>query len=228
MGSITLIGTAHVIDLAYPLEIFIRNSDVNVIALELDKERWFALNSDDRKISGPIYLKLLARLQKYLGESFGSPPGSEMLVSAKIANSLGAKIAFIDKPILPVLTDSWRKMPWSEFKSIIFDSMISFVGGGDNNLSKSMESGNFSNELKEFSKRYPSLKTNLIDRRDTYMAKKLVELLRQNNDYNIVAIVGEGHIQGMAKKLSHLNPKIITLSDLLKEKNNSVSFSINI
>jgi len=228
MVELTIIGTAHVIDLAYPLEIFVRNSNPNIIALELDRERWFALNSEDRKVTGPFYIKLLARLQKYLGDTFGSPPGSEMLVAAKIAASLGAKLAFIDKPILPVFRETWKKMPWREFQNIIIDSLISFVGGGNLNLNNSIRTGDFSNELTEFSERYPSLKNNLIDRRDTYMSTKIVKLFRNNNQNRIVVIVGEGHLQGISGKLSNLNPKIITLSDLLRRKNNSVSFSVNI
>jgi pheromone shutdown protein TraB len=43
-----------------------------------------------------------------------------------------------------------------------------------------------------------------------------------------VAVVGEGHVQGMATKLDSFNPKIVKLSDLLQRKNNSISFSIEI
>jgi hypothetical protein len=43
-----------------------------------------------------------------------------------------------------------------------------------------------------------------------------------------VAIVGEGHLSGMSKKLSSLNPKVVKLSDLLLRNDNSVSFSIEI
>ena len=119
-------------------------------------------------------------------------------------------------------------MPWREFQNIIIDSLISFVGGGNLNLNNSIRTGDFSNELTEFSERYPSLKNNLIDRRDTYMSTKIVKLFRHNNQNRIVVIVGEGHLQGISEKLSNLNPKIITLSDLLRRKNNSVSFSVNI
>ena len=44
----------------------------------------------------------------------------------------------------------------------------------------------------------------------------------------MVAIVGEGHVAGMAERLTSLNPKIIRLSDLLQNNDNSVSFSIEI
>jgi len=43
-----------------------------------------------------------------------------------------------------------------------------------------------------------------------------------------VVIVGEGHLSGMSKKLSSLNPTVVKLSDLLQNSDNSVSFSIEI
>ena len=56
----------------------------------------------------------------------------------------------------------------------------------------------------------------------------LSKLFRKNNESKIVAIVGEGHIDGMASKLSSINPKIVRLSDLLSRKSNTLSFSIKV
>ncbi len=60
------------------------------------------------------------------------------------------------------------------------------------------------------------------------MSKNIVKLFRKNNDSKIVAIVGEGHIDGMASKLSSINPKIVRLSDLLSRRSNTLSFSIKV
>ena len=228
MPDLMIIGTAHVIDLERPLEIYIREFGPDAVALELDRERWFALNSDKRDSKGPIFLRALSRLQEYLGDTFGSSPGSEMLAGAKIARSLGAQVNLIDRPILPTLKEAWRNMPWNEFWNLIADSSISFVGGGDLNLDQSMSTGDFSKELEEFSKRYPSIKAQLIDRRDTYMSVNLVKLFRTKKYNKIVAIVGEGHLEGINHRLSSLNPRVVKLSELLQWKSNSVSFSIEV
>jgi pheromone shutdown protein TraB len=228
MPELMLIGTAHVIDLESPLERYIREFDPSAVALELDRERWFALNSNKKRSGGPIFVRLLARLQEYLGETFGSSPGSEMLAAAKIARFIGAEVNLIDKPILPTLKEAWRTMPWSEFWSLISDSLVSLVGGGNLNLNKSMITGDFTKELDEFSLKYPSIKFHLIDRRDSYMAANLVKLFRRKNYDKIVAIVGEGHLDGMATRLSSLQPRIVRLRDLLQSKGNSVTFSIEI
>ena len=47
MSSLMLIGTAHVIDLSSPLEGFIRDFNPDIVALELDRNRWFALQSNN-------------------------------------------------------------------------------------------------------------------------------------------------------------------------------------
>ena len=228
MPSLMIIGTAHVIDLSYPLEGFIREFNPNSIALELDRDRWFALQSKTQTSGGPFFLRILARIQKYLGESFGSSPGAEMLVAANIARSLNAEINLIDKPILSTIRGAWKNMPWIELWRIITDSLFSFIGKGNVNFSGSMRTGDFSKELEEFSVNYPVIKSHLIDRRDTYMSKNLIKLFRKNSDSRIVAIVGEGHVEGMARKLSSINPRIVRLSDLLSRSDNTVSFSIKI
>ena len=43
MPDLMLIGTAHVIDLSLPLERHIKNFNPDLIALELDKQRWYCL-----------------------------------------------------------------------------------------------------------------------------------------------------------------------------------------
>ena len=91
-----------------------------------------------------------------------------------------------------------------------------------------MVTGDFTRELDEFSVKYPSIKFQLIDRRDSYMAINLVKLFRGKNYDKIVAIVGEGHLDGIATRLASLNPIIVRLRDLLQSKGNSVTFSIEI
>ena len=163
-----------------------------------------------------------------MGESFGSSPGAEMVVATNIGNSIGAKLAFIDKPIIQTIQGAWKRMPWSEFFGIITDSLVSFVGGGSTNIETSMKTGDFSDELEQFSIQYPSIKRELIDKRDLYMSTNIVKLFRTQNCNRMLAVVGEGHVIGMAEKLAKLNPKVVRLRDLLQNTDNSISFSIEI
>ena len=228
MPDLMLIGTAHVIDLSFPLERYIKNFNPDLVALELDKQRWYALKAKRKSTQGPFYLRILANLQKYISDSFGSSPGAEMMVATEIASSLGSKLAFIDKPVIQTIQEAWRTMPWNEFFQLFADSMISFVGGGDFSINSSIKTGNFSNEMEQFSLQYPTLKSKLIDSRDIYMSKNIVKLFREHNCKRIVAVIGEGHIDGISSLLHRLNPRIVRLRDLLQNTGNSVSFSIEI
>ena len=60
---------------------------------------------------------------------------------------------------------------------MIMDGLVSFVGGGDVNVERSMRTGDFTNELVQFANEYPSLKSELIDKRDHYMAMNIIKLL---------------------------------------------------
>lgn len=228
MPSLMIIGTAHVIDLSSPLEGYIRDFEPTTVALELDRERWFALQTNTKSTNAPFFLEILSNIQKYLGDYFGSSPGSEMLVAGKVANSLGAEIKLIDKAIVPTIMGAWKNMPWIELWRMMKEGIFSFIGRGDNNFGNSMASGDFTKELNEFSEHYPVTKFHLIDSRDTYMCKNLVKLFRHNPNGRIVAVVGEGHVDGMSLKLQSIKPKIVRLRDLLSRKNNTFSFKVKI
>ena len=74
--------------------------------------------------------------------------------------------------------------------------------------------GDFSRELAEFAHRFPSLQRELIDRRDHYMARRLVALLRDGQ--RVVAVVGEGHLAGLTRRLDCVSPQVVPLSRLLE------------
>ena len=215
-----ILGTAHVLDLSIGIERAIRDFNPDIVALELDKDRWAALNSpSSSNTEGPLFVKILAYLQKRLSEVFGSPPGSDMLAAADVARKTGASLAFIDLPIIPVLQKSWNSMSLKE-KSFLFFEMFS-LSLGFQKVDKQMENSewDFSKQLDEFAIRYPTLKEQLIDRRDKFMALSIIKLFRQQtkeNPIRIVAVVGEGHLEGLSSSLSSLNPKIIQLKDLIK------------
>ena len=96
------------------------------------------------------------------------------------------------------------------------------------NFGGTLEGNDFSSELEQFSIQYPSIKKELIDKRDLYMSTNIVKLFRTQNCNRMLAIVGEGHVMGMAEKLSRLNPKVVRLRDLLQNTDNSISFSIEV
>ena len=218
-GRLLLVGTAHVLELALPLERVLRTFNPGVVALELDRERWAALRAPMRPHRGPLLLRLLASLQERLGEMLGAPPGSDMLAAGRTAQRLGARVALVDLPIGPTLQRAWRALSWRERLALArelapllagADLLTTGLATDDNPIA----TGDFSRELAEFAHRFPSLQRELIDRRDHYMARRLVALLRDGQ--RVAAVVGEGHLAGLARRLDRVSPQVVPLRRLLE------------
>ena len=207
------------LELALPLERVLRTFNPGVVALELDRERWAALRAPMRPHRGPLLLRLLASLQERLGEMLGAPPGGDMLAAGRTAQRLGARLALVDLPVIPMLQRAWRVLAWRERLALArellppllgAEALVSGPAAGKNPLA----TGDFSRELAEFAHRFPSLQRELIDRRDHYMARRLVALLRDGQ--RVAAVVGEGHLAGLARRLDRVSPQVVPLSRLLE------------
>ncbi len=66
--------------------------------------------------------------------------------------------------------------------------------------------------LEEFAARLPTAKRILVDERDDHMAKRLRRLHEERGD--VVAVVGDGHIEGLSKRLADESVEILRLKDL--------------
>ena len=207
------------LELALPLERVLRTFDPDVVALELDRERWAALRAPVRPRRGPLLLRLLASLQERLGEMLGAPPGSDMLAAGRTAQWLGVRVALVDQPVGPTLQRAWRALDWRERLALVRELAPLLAGAdllmtGPATADNPIATGDFSRELAEFAHRFPSLQRELIDRRDRYMARRLVALLRDGQ--RVAAVVGEGHLAGLARRLDRVSPQVVPLSRLLE------------
>ena len=193
---------------------------------------------------------LLAYVQRKMGSELGIEPGADMMAAIHKAEEQGCDIALIDRPIQITMQRFWKKMRlWEKLKmlfSIIFS--IASIGGtetgdgnegngdGDKKLIKGVMGSTqeieldrltdddvvtqLMKELREFS---PGAATALLDERDAYIARSLLEIPSQRftvdqtvspqalDTWNqtascekrkIVAVVGAGHVAGIKKYLS--------------------------
>lgn len=125
--NIRLVGTAHVSDDSVKeVENAIIETDPEIVAIELDKDRFVAMFQNKKnnvdlksvikqgKVGIYIVHSILANFQKNIGEQFGIKPGSEMKKATDLAIQHGKPISLIDRPINVTLSRTVNKMTLKE------------------------------------------------------------------------------------------------------------------
>jgi len=213
-GKIIIVGTAHVSEksIAEVNEVIEREKP-DIVAIELDKGRFQAIKGEEEVkevnikelLSGGKFYYfmlhwLLAYVQKKIGTDTGVKPGAEMMAAIAQAEKSGAKIALIDRDIQVTLGRFWNRMSFFE-KLKLFGSL---VGASFGLGSEKIDMETVTNEdvvtqlIGELRKLSPSAAIVLIDERDAFMAKNLLDL---SNQGKVVAVVGAGHREGIQKYL---------------------------
>jgi len=218
---ITIIGVGHVFRIKESVADLISRRSPDVVAVELDKDRYWALRHPQSPRDQPFIYQMLSRFQKQVAGSYGAEVGEEMLSAVDTAKRIGARVAFIDLEAQDALQDLMKKMTFRE-KVLLLSGMAGGVVGGlfgglfvrkkkiEKELKKfESDSQGYMNTLE---KEFPTVKRELIDRRDVHMAKALVELEKQFS--NVVAVVGDGHVVGMKKIMGDRPLEVIRLSEV--------------
>jgi pheromone shutdown-related protein TraB len=225
-GKIILIGTAHVSDKSVAeVNEIIEREHPDIIAVELCRGRYQALKGEDevKEINLKEMLKdgkfyyflihwLLGYVQKKIGADTGVKPGSEMIAAIDIAERTGARIALIDRDIQVTLGRFWNKMSFFEKLKLFASLLGASVGIG----TKEIDIDTVTNEdvvtelVSELRKLAPTAASVLLDERDIFMARNLVDI---SKDGKVVAVVGAGHREGIQRYLD--NPETIPPIDEL-------------
>jgi pheromone shutdown protein TraB len=226
---ITIVGVGHVFDIGDQVSDVIIQRNPSVVCVELDAARFQALMTKQVRGSAPMPYRALAFFQKRIAKKYGQDVGQEMVAAIQSAKHVGARIAFIDLDSLQVFQKFWRMMTFKERVKLVFALFTSvFVPKKtvDKEIQK-FEEGE-AEYMETFGAQFPSAKKILIDDRNVHMASAIRKL---NEDYSdIVAVVGDGHIEGLTKLLEDKSPEIIRLKDLraMDVDGSSVSFSYDI
>jgi pheromone shutdown-related protein TraB len=133
-----------------------------------------------------------------MGKKFGSEPGSEMMVAIEEARKRGLEIILVDRDITITLKRAWVMMGLREKLRLAWEFIKAMVGYGEEeiNIERFMEQDVISAMMEEFGRIAPSVKNVLIDERDKYIAKKILDKKKKGR---ILAIVGAGHLNGVKR-----------------------------
>jgi len=212
---ITLIGIAHVINIRKAIERIIEVSQPNIICVELDRQRYEALSSGELGADMPFLYRMLSNFQKNVAKKYGSSVGDEMLAAIDAAQALKLPVAFIDVPSAKGGQTILDSLSFKEKAGLI----LSAIGGmfvGKKRIEKELEK--FQKEPEKYmdaiGKKYPEIKKVLIDQRDKYMSMNILKLSKKYA--HVFAVVGDGHVTGIAKILKNEGLDIIRLKTIRK------------
>ncbi|MEK6953199.1 MAG: TraB domain-containing protein [Nanoarchaeota archaeon] len=215
--NLTILGTSHIAKQSImEVKKTINEIKPNIIALELDKDRFLALTSKKktksfRKYKNLSFQSILFNLigsyiEKKLSKNTGFLPGSEMKTAIKLARKQNIEIELIDQPIqitLNKLTSQLtRKEKLNLIKEIIFFPFIK--NKTEFNLNKVPSKKIIEKLIKETQEKYPTIHRILIKERNQYMAKALYKIINTNHDKKILAIVGAGHKKDIMGELKSI------------------------
>ena len=213
----TLLGTAHVSRASIDAVLAaIDTGRFDAVAVELDQQRHAALTSPDtlaqldlvkvireRKVAPFAANLALAAYQRRLAEQLGIEPGAELKAAATEAVARGLHLQLIDRDVGITFRRILQGLSWWDRAKL-----IGGVAGGlfadddvsEEDIERLKEGDMLESSFGEFARDTPSLYATLIDERDQYMAARLRE--RGDGARHVLAVVGAGHLKGMAGYLS--------------------------
>lgn len=210
---ITLLGVGHVFDLGRSIRAEIHGRRPKVVALELDHLRFGALVSRAKGVARPSLFSVLGRFQSRIASQYGVHVGDEMLAAARAAQEVGSEIALIDRESRATILRAWRLMPFRERVRLVSSVLSSlFIPRTKVEEELARYEADERGVMEEFASELPTAKRVLIDERDEHMATALRDLHRTKGD--VLAVVGDGHIDGLRARLAGETVEVVRLKDL--------------
>jgi len=226
--NLKIIGTSHIAkESLNQVKESIENDKPEILALELDKGRAYALMHKEKRkirlsdirrvgIKGFFFSLIGAWAEKKLGKIVGVPPGSEMKQAIKLAKKKEIKIALIDQNIETTLKRFSKELTWKEKWNFIVDIIKAVIlrkKEVEFDLTKVPSKKIIKSLLTKVKERYPNIYKVLVTERNQVMAKNLVSVMKENPEKKILAIIGAGHEEDIIKLIKErINKVDITYS----------------
>lgn len=210
---ITLVGVGHVFDLQSGIRRAIEERRPAIVGVELDVARFQALQAPASRSHAFGVYAILAYVQRRIAAEYGTQAGAEMVAAAHAAKDVGAGLAFLDldsRSVLSRLIGAMSAKEKVKFAVSILGGLFVRKSTVEKELRKfEANEGAFIDEL---ARDFPSVRRVLIDERNAHMAKALRSLEADHG--SVLAVVGEGHVDGLRALLADRSPEVIRLRDL--------------
>lgn len=242
----TLLGTAHVSALSVEaVKKAIDSNAFDTIAVELDINRHKQLTEDSNLQKLDIFQIIkedkiglvaanlsLAAYQRRLADQLGIEPGAELKAASLEAKARNLRCELIDRDAGITLKRAWARLGFfkrSQLAAGLASSLLSSEEIDEQEIEQLKEGDMLESSFGEFAKQTPELFETIIQERDQYMAAKLLLFCKQPEIKRVLAVVGAGHLKGLATELLK-NPIELesTIQNLehLKKSSNIPWFSI--
>lgn len=222
-SRVLLLGTAHVSrSSAEKVRELLRGDAFDAVAVELCPSRYNALVDPDALARMDLFRVLkegrasmvtaslaLGAYQQRLADQFGIEPGAEQKAAVDCARSSHRPVLLIDREIGVTLKRIYRNVPWwkrLELVAGLLASVVSREEVDEAEVERLKEGDILETTFAEFAEDRQDLYLPLIDERDRYMAARLRLELQEQGHENVLAVVGAGHLKGIAGYLREGDP----------------------
>jgi pheromone shutdown-related protein TraB len=215
----TLLGTAHVSRASVDaVRAAVADGPYDTVAVELDAGRLQSL-SDPQAMAKLDLVKVirqgkmhvfaanlaLAAYQRRLAEQLGVEPGAELKAAAHDAQARGLRVELIDREVGITFKRAMQALGWwgrIKVGSGILVGMFADEEVADEEIEKLKQGDMLESSFGEFASESPALYQTIIAERDRYMAAKLREHAGPaSGAREVLAVIGAGHMAGMARHL---------------------------
>ncbi len=243
----TLLGTAHVSKASLDaVRAAIASGSYDTVAVELDPQRLASLTDPDALAKLDLVKVLregktalfaanlgLAAYQRRLAEQLGIEPGAELKAAALDARERNLALHLIDRDVGITFKRASSRLGWWGRAKLGGGLIASLFGdeevGGDE-IEKLKQGDMLEASFGEFASDSPALYDAIIAERDRYMAARLREsATAASGAREVLAVIGAGHLQGMAQHLRDDNtaPAAVRAElESVKEKSSIPWFTI--
>ena len=217
-SEIVLLGTAHVSRTsAEEVRRRLREEPFDAVAVELCPSRYNALLDPDSlqrmdlfrlfregKAAMVTASLALGAYQQRLAEQFGIEPGAEMRAAVECARSAHLPVLLIDREVGVTLRRVYRNVPWWRRLNLfsgLLASVISKEEVAEEEVERLKEGDVLETTFAQFADRERDLFVPLVEERDRYMAARLRQEVARTPHPRLLAVVGAGHLNGIARHL---------------------------
>jgi len=193
----------------------------DIVAIELDAGRMQGLlhrkQASFKELRQALGLKaavmatLMRSLQQKLAKDVDVLPGVEMRAALNAAMEQRKQVVLIDRDIGVTLKRLSKAFGLAEAWQLIKDMKPRKIPvHPDDDMVVQL--------LGELKKSYPRIYKVMVSERDKHMAQALVYVQQENPEKSILAVVGKGHVPGLAQQINYINRNVPVIIWSSREK----------